>query len=129
MKGRISLLSRKIFATAIALAMSIPPTAFANNEKDQTQAYSLDSSIMGLVENSEEDKTQISNTDETRQVKDIGAYILEITSRLDESLENIDYTIKAKRKQGLDEESDKNISFPMQTPTAHGVYLDRSRED
>ena len=118
MKGRISLLSRKIFATAIALAMSIPPTAFANNDQDQTQAYSSDSSIMGLVENSEEDKTQISNTDETRQVKDIGAYILEITSRLDESLEKIDYTIKAKKKEGLDEESDKNLSFFL-TPVSN----------
>ena len=97
MKGKISLLTRKVFASIIALAMSIPPTAFANNQAPHV--YDANSSVMGLAKTKEEPTSKVENTDETKLVKDLGTYELEITSKLDESLEKISYTIKAKKKQ------------------------------
>ena len=97
MKGKISLLTRKVFATIISLAMSIPPTAFANNQAPHV--YDANSSVMGLAKTKEEPTSKVENTDETKLVKDLGTYELEITSKLDESLEKISYTIKAKKKQ------------------------------
>ena len=97
MKGKISLLTRKVFASIIALAMSIPPTAFANNQAPHV--YDANSSVMGLAKTKEEPTSKVEKTDETKLVKDLGIYELEITSKLDESLEKISYTIKAKKKQ------------------------------
>ena len=111
MKGKISLLTRKVFATVIAIAMSIPPTAFANN--DSPQIYNMDSSVMGVREDNEEKLAEVNNTDETKLEKDLGDYTLEISSTLDESLEKIDYTIIARRKENLEDNSDKNLSLTI----------------
>ena len=46
MKGKMSLLTRKIFASIVAISMSIPPTAFAN--APEPVVYDANSSIMGL---------------------------------------------------------------------------------
>lgn len=95
MKGKMSLLTRKIFASIVAISMSIPPTAFAN--APEPVVYDANSSIMGLAPK-KEDQAKVENTDQTKIEKDLGDYSLEITSTLDESLTKIDYTIKAKRK-------------------------------
>lgn len=118
MKGKISLLTRKVFATVIAIAMSLPPTAFANN--DSPQIYNMDSSVMGVREDNEEKLAEVNNTDETKLEKDLGDYTLEISSTLDESLEKIDYTIIARRKETLEENSDKNLSLTLtNTPVSN----------
>ena len=118
MKGKISLLTRKVFATVIAIAMSIPPTAFANN--DSPQIYNMDSSVMGVREDNEEKLAEVNNTDETKLEKDLGDYTLEVSSTLDESLEKIDYTIIARRKETLEENSDKNLSLTLtNTPVSN----------
>ena len=118
MKGKISLLTRKVFATVIAIAMSIPPTAFANN--DSPQIYNMDSSVMGVREDNEEKLAEVNNTDETKLEKDLGDYTLEVSSTLDESLEKIDYTIIARRKEALEENSDKNLSLTLtNTPVSN----------
>ena len=118
MKGKISLLTRKVFATVIAIAMSIPPTAFANN--DSPQIYNMDSSVMGVREDDEEKLAEVNNTDETKLEKDLGDYTLEISSTLDESLEKIDYTIIARRKETLEDNSDKNLSLTLtNTPVSN----------
>ena len=118
MKGKISLLTRKVFATVIAIAMSIPPTAFANT--DSPQIYNMDSSVMGVREDNEEKLAEVNNTDETKLEKDLGDYTLEISSTLDESLEKIDYTIIARRKESLEDYSDKNLSLTLtNTPVSN----------
>lgn len=118
MKGKISLLTRKVFATVIAIAMSLPPTAFANN--DSPQIYNMDSSVMGVREDNEEKLAEVNNTDETKLEKDLGDYTLEVSSTLDESLEKIDYTIIARRKETLEENSDKNLSLTLtNTPVSN----------
>lgn len=118
MKGKISLLTRKVFATVIAIAMSLPPTAFANN--DSPQIYNMDSSVMGVREDNEEKLAEVNNTDETKLEKDLGDYTLEVSSTLDESLEKIDYTIIARRKETLEENSDKNFSLTLtNTPVSN----------
>lgn len=122
MKGKISLLTRKIFALIVAISMSIPPTAFAN--APEPVVYDANSSIMGLAPTREEE-TKVENTDQSKVTKDIGDYSLEITSKLDQSLTKIDYTIKAKRKdqsknENLDQAGDKNLSLTIaKTPTSN----------
>ena len=110
MKGKISLLTRKIFASIIALAMSIPPTAFADTP--EPEVYDANSSIMGLAQTNEE-KSKIETADDSHLVKDLGDYSLEITSNLDESLTKIDYTIKAKRKEKLDQATKAKLSLTL----------------
>ena len=118
MKGKISLLTRKVFATVIAIAMSLPPTAFANN--DSPKIYNMDSSVMGVREDNEEKLAEVNNTDETKLEKDLGDYTLEVSSTLDESLEKIDYTIIARRKETLEDNSDKNLSLTLtNTPVSN----------
>ncbi|WP_311479872.1 SpaA isopeptide-forming pilin-related protein [uncultured Anaerococcus sp.] len=122
MKGKMSLLTRKIFASIVAISMSIPPTAFAN--APEPVVYDANSSIMGLAPK-KEDQAKVENTDQTKIEKDLGDYSLEITSTLDESLTKIDYTIKAKRKNQAKNEnpnqvSDKNLSLTIaKTPASN----------
>ena len=122
MKGKMSLLTRKIFASIVAISMSIPPTAFAN--APEPVVYDANSSIMGLAPK-KEDQAKVENTDQTKIEKDLGDYSLEITSTLDESLTKIDYTIKAKRKnqaknENPDQVSDRNLSLTIaKTPTSN----------
>ena len=122
MKGKMSLLTRKIFASIVAISMSIPPTAFAS--APEPVVYDANSSIMGLAPK-KEDQAKVENTDQTKIEKDLGDYSLEITSTLDESLTKIDYTIKAKRKNQAKNEnpnqvSDKNLSLTIaKTPTSN----------
>ncbi|WP_311487328.1 Ig-like domain-containing protein, partial [uncultured Anaerococcus sp.] len=122
MKGKMSLLTRKIFASIVAISMSIPPTAFAN--APEPVVYDANSSIMGLAPK-KEDQAKVENTDQTKIEKDLGDYSLEITSTLDESLTKIDYTIKAKRKKQAKNEnpnqvSDENLSLTIaKTPTSN----------
>lgn len=122
MKGKMSLLTRKIFASIVAISMSIPPTAFAN--APEPVVYDANSSIMGLAPK-KEDQSKVENTDQTKIEKDLGDYSLEITSKLDESLTKIDYTIKAKRKnqaknENPDQVSDRNLSLTIaKTPTSN----------
>ncbi|MBP2015576.1 SpaA isopeptide-forming pilin-related protein [Anaerococcus degeneri] len=122
MKGKMSLLTRKIFASIVAISMSIPPTAFAN--APAPVVYDANSSIMGLAPK-KEDQTKVENTDQTKIEKDLGDYSLEITSAIDESLTKIDYTIKAKRKKQARNEnqnqvSDENLSLTIaKTPTSN----------
>lgn len=122
MKGKMSLLTRKIFALIVAISMSIPPTAFAN--APAPVVYDANSSIMGLAPK-KEDQAKVENTDQTKIEKDLGDYSLEITSTLDESLTKIDYTIKAKRKkqarnENSDQVSDENLSLTIaKTPTSN----------
>lgn len=122
MKGKMSLLTRKIFASIVAISMSIPPTAFAN--APEPVVYDANSSIMGLAPK-KEDQAKVENTDQTKIEKDLGDYSLEITSTLDESLTKIDYTIKAKRKNQAKNEnpnqvSDENLSLTIaKTPTSN----------
>lgn len=122
MKGKMSLLTRKIFASIVAISMSIPPTAFAN--APEPVVYDANSSIMGLA-TKKEDQAKVENTDQTKIEKDLGDYSLEITSKLDESLTKIDYTIKAKRKnqaknENPDQVSDRNLSLTIaKTPTSN----------
>ena len=119
MKGKISLLTRKIFASIIAVAMSIPPTAFANT--NQPVVYDANSSVMGLAETKDVENPQVANDDETKVVKDLGDYYLEISSKLDPSLTKIDYTIRAKRKEKLDKESQTNLSLTLTKTTASNI--------
>lgn len=122
MKGKMSLLTRKIFASIVAISMSIPPTAFAS--APEPVVYDANSSIMGLAPK-KEDQAKVENTDQTKIEKDLGDYSLEITSTLDESLTKIDYTIKAKRKNQAKNEnsnqvSDENLSLTIaKTPTSN----------
>lgn len=122
MKGKMSLLTRKIFASIVAISMSIPPTAFAS--APEPVVYDANSSIMGLAPK-KEDQAKVENTDQTKIEKDLGDYSLEITSTLDETLTKIDYTIKAKRKnqaknEKTDQVSDKNLSLTIaKTPTSN----------
>ena len=117
MKGKISLLTRKIFATVIAVAMSIPPTAFAN--ANEPVVYTENSSIMGIRENKEE-LPRIENTDKTKLSKDLGSYNLEIKANLDPSLTKINYTIKAKRKEKLAEDKQGRLSLSLtKTPSSN----------
>lgn len=122
MKGKMSLLTRKIFASIVAISMSIPPTAFASAQ--EPVVYDANSSIMGLAPK-KEDQAKVENTDQTKIEKDLGDYSLEITSTLDESLTKIDYTIKAKRKNQAKNESpnqvsDENLSLTIaKTPTSN----------
>ena len=117
MKGKISLLTRKIFATVIAVAMSIPPTAFAN--ANEPVVYTENSSIMGIRENKEE-LPRIENTDKTKLSKDLGSYNLEIKANLDPSLTKINYTIKAKRKEKLAEDKQGKLSLSLtKTPSSN----------
>ena len=122
MKGKMSLLTRKIFASIVAISMSIPPTAFASSP--EPVVYDANSSIMGLAPK-KEDQAKVENTDQTKIEKDLGDYSLEITSTLDESLTKIDYTIKAKRKNQAKNEnpnqvSDENLSLTIaKTPTSN----------
>ena len=122
MKGKMSLLTRKIFASIVAISMSIPPTAFAN--APEPVVYDANSSIMGLAPK-KDDQAKVENTDQTKIEKDLGDYSLEITSTLDESLTKIDYTIKAKRKnqaknENPDQVSDRNLSLTIaKTPTSN----------
>ncbi|WP_311376407.1 hypothetical protein [Anaerococcus lactolyticus] len=117
MKGKISLLTRKIFATVIAVAMSIPPTAFAN--ANEPVVYTENSSIMGIRENKEE-LPRIENTDKTKLSKDLGSYNLEIKANLDPSLTKINYTIKAKRKEKLAEDKEGKLSLSLtKTPSSN----------
>ena len=117
MKGKISLLTRKIFATVIAVAMSIPPTAFAN--ANEPVVYTENSSIMGIRENKEE-LPKIENTDKTKLSKDLGSYNLEIKANLDPSLTKINYTIKAKRKEKLAEDKQGKLSLSLtKTPSSN----------
>lgn len=122
MKGKMSLLTRKIFASIVAISMSIPPTAFAN--APEPVVYDANSSIMGLA-TKKEDQAKVENTDQSKIEKDLGDYSLEITSKLDESLTKIDYTIKAKRKnqaknENPDQVSDRNLSLTIaKTPTSN----------
>lgn len=110
MKGKISLLTRKVFASVIAIAMSIPPTAFA--KEAEPVVYDANSSIMGLAEK-KENETRIENNDQTKLVKDLGDYSLELTSTLGENLTRIDYTIKINRKEKNDKDSEKNLSLTL----------------
>ena len=122
MKGKMSLLTRKIFASIVAISMSIPPTAFAS--APEPVVYDANSSIMGLAPK-KEDQAKVENTDQTKIEKDLGDYSLEIISTLDESLTKIDYTIKAKRKNQAKNEnsnqvSDENLSLTIaKTPTSN----------
>lgn len=122
MKGKMSLLTRKIFASIVAISMSIPPTAFAS--APEPVVYDANSSIMGLAPK-KEDQAKVENTDQTKIEKDLGDYSLEITSTLDESLTKIDYTIKAKRKDQAKNEnpnqvSDRNLSLTIaKAPTSN----------
>lgn len=110
MKGKISLLTRKVFASVIAIAMSIPPTAFA--KEAEPVVYDANSSIMGLAEK-KENETRIENNGQTKLVKDLGDYSLELTSTLGENLTRIDYTIKINRKEKNDKDSEKNLSLTL----------------
>ncbi|WP_311491754.1 SpaA isopeptide-forming pilin-related protein [uncultured Anaerococcus sp.] len=117
MKGKISLLTRKVFATIVALAMSIPPSAFASTS--EVRLYNQDSSVMGL-QKIKEDPTKVENTDETKLTKDLDDYQVEITSKLDESLTKIDYTIKVKRKEKLAQDSEAKLSLSLtKTPNSN----------
>ena len=113
MKGKINLLARKIFATAIALAMSIPPQAFATEEGPVI--YDANSSIMGINEEETDNilvHNQDENQDQTQTHLEFTDYDIEISTNLEPTLTELTYTIKAKRKQSL-EEDDANLTLNL----------------
>lgn len=90
--------------------MSIPPQAMASGTGPVI--YDASSSVMGIAQ---EDKAEIKVHDEnssqiTKELKD---YILDIDAKLDSSLTELTYTIKARRKEKIEDDSTANLSFNL----------------
>ena len=110
MRGKANLLARKVFATIIALTMSIPPQAMASGTGPVI--YDASSSVMGI---NQEDKSEIKVHDENTShiTKEVKNYILDIDAQLDSSLTELTYTIKARRKEKIEDDSTSNLSLNL----------------
>ncbi|WP_296113916.1 hypothetical protein [uncultured Anaerococcus sp.] len=112
MKEKLSQITRKIFATLIAITMSIPPTAFASN--DDIRVYDASSSVMGLAEDEKvNDIDQVRQEESTGDILDLGSYTLDTKANLDQSLTKINYTLTLRAKEEVD--PNKEISLNLST--------------
>ena len=112
MKEKLSQITRKIFATLIAITMSIPPTAFASN--DDIRVYDASSSVMGLAEDEKvNDIDQVRQEESTGDILDLGSYTLDTKANLNQSLTKINYTLTLRAKEEVD--PNKEISLNLST--------------
>ena len=90
--------------------MSIPPQAMASGTGPVI--YDASSSVMGIAQ---EDRAEIKVHDENSSqiTKDLKDYILDIDAQLDSSLTELIYTIKARRKEKIEDDSTANLSFNL----------------
>lgn len=118
MKEKLSQITRKIFATLIAITMSIPPTAFASN--DDIRVYDASSSVMGLAEDEKvNDIDQLRQEGSTGDILDLGSYTLDTKANLDQSLTKINYTLTLRAKEEVD--PDKEISLNLATGESSSI--------
>lgn len=112
MKEKLSQITRKIFATLIAITMSIPPTAFAKT--DDIRVYDASTSVMGLEEDKNlDDIDQVRVEDATGNALDLGSHTLDTKANLDQSLTKINYTLTLRAKEEVD--PNKEISLNLST--------------
>ena len=94
MKGKVKIFARKAFALLIATAMSVPTAAIA--AEDEMKIYDQSSSVMGLAENTENQKETKLLGDNSVQ-KETDSFKLDMRARLD-ALDKIIYEVKISKK-------------------------------
>ncbi len=125
MKGKIKTITKKVFALAMATAMSIPTAAFASD--NQIKLYDQNSSVMGLIENREINK-EIIPTEGNFYQRENDHIKMEVRARL-ESLDKIIYEIKISKKNTgdkVDQEINLNLT-PNPNSSINKVKLQQAK--
>ena len=114
MKGKVRIFARKAFALLIATAMSMPTAALA--AENEIKIYDQNSSVMGLADNTENQKETKLLGDNSAQ-KETDSYKIDMRARFD-ALDKIIYEVKISKKLRDDQNSgevkaaqDINLNF------------------